>query len=119
MRSILKIILLGLIVVGASPARADLLESKGRITFLRVHDVGTGFGPPSDFLDVEVVIQLDSQPGKSFGFQLRNDNNRPAREGMLELLRDAFANNFPVIIDYNVSPPKVNGVIIRTAVVKQ
>jgi len=120
MRRILKIVLLGwLIAVCASPARADLLESKGRITFLRVHDVGTGFGPPSDFLDVEVVIQLDSQPGKSFGFQLRNDNNRPAREGMLELLRDAFANNFPVIIDYNVAPPKVNGVIIRTAVVKQ
>jgi hypothetical protein len=120
MRTILKIVLLGwLIAVGTSHARADLLESKGRITFLRVHDVGTGFGPPSDFLDVEVVIQLDSQPGKSFGFQLRNDNNRPAREGMLELLRDAFANNFPVIIDYNVSPPKVNGVIIRTAVVKQ
>jgi hypothetical protein len=120
MRTILKIVLLGwLIAVGTSHAGADLLESKGRITFLRVHDVGTGFGPPSDFLDVEVVIQLDSQPGKSFGFQLRNDNNRPAREGMLELLRDAFANNFPVIIDYNVSPPKVNGVIIRTAVVKQ
>jgi hypothetical protein len=101
------------------PARADLLESKGRITFLRVHDVGTGFGPPSDFLDVEVVIQLDSQPGKSFGFQLRNDNNRPARNGMLDLLRDAFANNFPVLIDYTVTPPKVNGVILRVAVVKQ
>src|SRR5271169_6754798 len=84
----------------APPARADLVENKGRITFLRVHDVGTGFGPPTDFLDVEVVIQLDSQPGKSFGFQLRNDNNRPARDGMLDLLRDAFANNFPVLIDY-------------------
>ena len=108
-----------LAVAVSPPARADLLESKGRITFLRVHDVGTGFGPPTDFLDVEVVIQLDSQPGKSFGFQLRNDNNRPARDGMLDLLRDAFANNFPVLIDYNVTPPKVNGVIIRVAVVKQ
>lgn len=113
-------ILIGwLAIVSTTPARADLLESKGRITFLRVHDVGTGFGPPTDFLDVEVVIQLDTQPGKSFGFQLRNDNNRPAREGMLGLLRDAFANNFPVLIDYYVTPPKVNGVIIRVAVVKQ
>lgn len=120
MRRLLAVLVAaGLALISASPARADLLESKGRITFLRVHDVGTGFGPPTDFLDVEVVVQIDSQPGKSFGFQLRNDNNRPARQGMLDLLRDAFAGNFPVLIDYNVTPPKVNGVIIRVAVVKQ
>ena len=111
--SVLAILITWMAAVSPPSARAALLESKGRITFLRVHDVGTGFGPPSDFLDVEVVVQLDSQPGKSFGFQLRNDNNRPARQGMLDLLRDAFANNFPVLIDYNVTPPKVNGVIIR------
>ena len=119
-RRVITGLLIGWLAIVSTPlARAGLLESKGKITFLRVHDVGTGFGPPSDFLDVEVVVQLDTQPGKSFGFQLRNDNNRPARQGMLELLRDAFANNFPVLIDYNVTPPKVNGVIIRVAVVKQ
>jgi hypothetical protein len=100
-------------------ASADLIESKGHITFLRVNDVGTGFGPPTDYIDVEVVIQLDSLPGKSFVFQLRNDNNLPARQGMLDLLRDAFTNNYPVLIDYNITPPKNNGVIIRVAVVKQ
>lgn len=115
-----KAVLICALAMAATPlAHAGLIESKGRITFLRVHDVGTGFGPPSDFLDVEVVVQLDTQSGKSFGFQLRNDNNRPARQGMLDLLRDAFANNSPVLIDYNVTPPKVNGVIIRVAVVKQ
>ena len=119
-RLMIMAILVGwLAIVSTPPAHAGLLESKGKITFLRVHDVGTGFGPPTDFLDVEVVVQLDTQPGKSFGFQLRNDNNRPARQGMLDLLRDAFANNLPVLIDYNVTPPKVNGVIIRVAVVKQ
>lgn len=100
-------------------ASADLIESKGHITFLRVHDVGTGYGPPTDYIDVEVVIQLDSLPGKAFGFQLRNDNYLPARQGMLDLLREAFSNNFPVLIDYNITPPKNNGVIIRVAVVKQ
>ena len=95
-----------------------LLESSGKITFLRVHDVGTGFGPPSDSLDVEVVVQLDSQRGKSFGFQLRNDNNRPARSGMLDLLRDAFNHNWTVLIDYNLPDGKTNGVIIRTALTK-
>lgn len=105
-------------VLAARPASADLIESTGKITFLRVHDVGTGFGPPSDFIDVEVVIQLDSRPGQSFGFQLRVDANRAARQGMLDLLRDAFNNNWNATIDYDIEPPKKNGVIIRVALRK-
>jgi hypothetical protein len=107
-----------LALVMAMPANADLLQSSGKVTFLRVHDVGTGFGPPSDFIDVEVVVQLNTQPGKSFGFQLRNDANRPAREGMLGLLRDAFNTNATAVIDYNIAPGKKNGVIIRVALTK-
>lgn len=119
-RSFLIASLTALLALGFShTASADLVESKGHITFLRVHDLGTGYGPPTDYIDVEVVIQLDSLPGQAFGFQLRNDNFRPARQGMLDLLRDAFSNNFPVLIDYNITPPKQNGVIIRVAVVKQ
>ena len=95
-----------------------LLESSGRLTFLRVHDVGTGFGPPNDFIDVEVVIKLDTKPNNAFGFQLRNDNSRPARAGMLDLLRDAFNHNWVVLIDYNLDAGKTNGVIIRTALTK-
>ena len=107
-----------LAVLSAGPAGADLVQSTGKITFLRVHDVGTGFGPPSDAIDVEVVIQLDSRPGQSFGFQLRGDANRAARQGMLDLLRDAFNNNWNVTIDYDIFPPKQNGVIIRVALSK-
>lgn len=107
-----------LALVMAMPASADLLQSSGTVTFLRVHDVGSGFGPPSDFIDVEVVVQLNTQPGKSFGFQLRNDANRPAREGMLNLLRDAFNTNATAVIDYNIAPGKNNGVIIRVALTK-
>jgi hypothetical protein len=80
--------------------------------------VGTGFGPPSDFIDVEVVIQIDTRPGESFGFQLRTDDNRAARQGMLDLLRDAFSNNGTVVIDYDIEPPKKNGVIMRVALTK-
>jgi len=96
----------------------DLLEAQGRITFLRVHDLGTGFGPPNDFLDVEAVILLDSQPGKGFGFQLRNDRNRPAREGMLQLLRDAFSRNEPVTIDFLRRTGRNNGTIFRVALIR-
>jgi hypothetical protein len=95
-----------------------LHESWGKLTFLRVHDVGTGFGPPNDFIDVEVVCKLDTKPTFAFGFQLRNDNQRPARAGMLDLLRDAFNHNWQVVLDYNIDEGKTNGVIIRTALTK-
>jgi len=106
------------LTVLASRASAQV-NATGKVTLLRVHDVGTGYGPPSDFIDVEVVVWLDSQPGKAFGFQLRNDGNLPARQGMLDLLRDALANNWTVSIDYLVPPGHANNfVIIRTWVTK-
>jgi hypothetical protein len=95
-----------------------LLNANGKISFLRVHDVGTGYGPPNDFIDVEVVTQLNTQAGKSFGFQLRNDGNRAAREGMLGLLRDAYNNNWTVSVDYNINAGKNNGIIIRVMLTK-
>jgi hypothetical protein len=95
-----------------------LLQSKGKLTFLRVHDVGTRFGPNTDQIDVEVVMKLDSQPDRAMGFQLRNDNKRPARQGMLDLLRDAFNHNWTVSVDYNLDTGKKNGVAIRVALTK-
>ncbi len=95
-----------------------LFQASGIITLLRVHDVGTGFGPGSDFLDGEVVIRLDSHPGKAFGFQLRNDDDRPAREGMLSVLRDAFNHDWIVTIDFWLVPGKTNGRIIRVWITK-
>lgn len=101
-----------------STHRFSLLNTQGKITLLRVHDVGTKYGPATDQIDVETVIQLDTEPGKAFGFQLRDDTKRVAREGMLSLLRDAFQNNWTVHIDYNIDPGKKNGVIIRTWITK-
>ncbi|PRY44993.1 M64 family metallopeptidase [Umezawaea tangerina] len=89
-------------------------ETTGRLSFLRVHDRGTGFGPPSDFLDVEVVVRLDTEPGRAFGFQLRDDGNEGARKGMLDTLRTAFARNHPVRLDYRRTGID-NGVLIRVA----
>jgi hypothetical protein len=91
-----------------------LATAQGRITFLRVHDPGTGWGPPSDSLDVEVVVALDTLPGRGLGFQLRADSEEAARHGMLDLLRDAFARNRPVAIDYLKTGLR-NGLIVRVA----
>ena len=100
-----------LVVYGLAP---PLLQVSGKITFLRVNDVGTGFGPPTDYLDTEIEVQLDSQPGKSFGFQLRADNEEYARNGMLGILRSAFRSNSTVVIDYYRTGTN-NGRMIRVA----
>ena len=91
-----------------------LANAQGRVTFLRVHDPGTGFGPPTDFLDVEVVINLDSLPGRGFGFQLRADGKESTAHGMLDLLRDAYNRNSRVSIDY-IRTGLRNGRILRVA----
>ena len=85
---------------------------RGKLTLLRVHNVGTGYGPPNDYLDVEVVVWLDTEPNRAFGFQLRNDNSRPVRQGMLDLLRDAFDYNWTVDID------ECDGVVFRVWLTK-
>jgi hypothetical protein len=91
-----------------------LAEAQGRIAFLRVHDAGTGFGPPSDFIDVEVVIALDTLPGRGFGFQLRADDKEFEARGMLDILRNAYRRNTRVIIDY-IRTGLRNGRIVRVA----
>jgi len=64
---------------------------------------------------VEVVIGIKRAKG-GFGFTLRNDNNRFAHQGMLDLLRDVFNSDAVVEVEYNVDPGefgKVNGKILR------
>ena len=82
-----------------------LLQATGKLSLLRVHDVGTKFGPPSDQIDVEVVFRIQNDD-RSFGFQLRADGNRVARHGMLDLLRDAFNNNWTVTTDFDIDTGK-------------
>ena len=117
-RSICAIVVATGIIAFSVPAKADRLQRTGKVNFLRVHDVGTGWGPPSDKIDVEVVIRLNTAPSEAYGFQLRDDKNRVARKAMLDLLRDAFISDFKVRIDYDIDPGKKNGVIIRVALEK-
>ena len=90
----------------------------GTLSLLRVHEVGSGYGPPTDFIDVEVVAQFVGDTADAYGFQLRNDSNEPVRQGMLDLLRDAFDHNWIVHIDYNTPAGKHNGIIVRTWLTK-
>jgi hypothetical protein len=97
---------------------SNLLEKTGKIVFLRAHDLGTGYGPPNDALDVEAVFILNAIGDGAYGFQLRNDNNLPARQAMFSLLRDAFVNNLPVTADYLIDTGKNNGIAIRIALTR-
>ena len=97
---------------------ADILNAQGKLTFLRAHDVGTGWGPPTDFLDVEAVFILDSTPSNAYGFQMRADANEPVREAMFSLLRDAFVHDLTVSADYSIDPGKHNGTAFRIALIK-
>ena len=99
-------------LLAAKGFSASLLSATGKVTFLRVNDLGTGFGSPVDFLDAEVIVQLDTQPGKSFGFQLRADGSEADHHGMLEVLRAAFRTNRTVSLDY-LRNGATNGKIIR------
>lgn len=88
-----------------------LSSASGRVTMLRAHDVGTGYGPHWDRIDVEAVFRLDTKPGRAFGFQLRDDANGADHKEMLDLIRTAFKRNAPVTIDY--MPGWSNGLVLR------
>jgi len=99
---------------------SELVQSSGKITFLRAHDVGSGWGAVPDFIDVEVVVKLSTQPNRAMGFQLRNDANRLAHQGMLDLLRDAFNHNWTATIEYSIDEDagRRNGITLRTWLTK-
>ncbi|MFC2077819.1 hypothetical protein ACFLTM_03330 [Candidatus Bipolaricaulota bacterium] len=108
------IALCALLVVGLAfaAAAADLYNGTGRLTMLRVHDVGTGYGSPSNFLDAEVVFRVDTSD-KAFGFQLRNDTNSLVHQAMFSLLLQAYINNLTVYFDYWQEAGKTTCEVIR------
>jgi hypothetical protein len=64
---------------------------------------------------VEVVTGIKGTPG-AFGFTLRNDVNRVAHQGMLDLLRDVHKSDTVVEVEYTLAPEevgKINGTILR------
>lgn len=97
--------------VNTAPPLGSILAIEGMITFLRVHDVGTGFGPPGDRIDGEAIVKLDSDPDKAFGFPLRADRGEEANVGMFKVLRESFRKDRPVRIEYEVTGIRNNQII--------
>lgn len=123
-KKISKLIVVISILFLSSNVFAQIKQVSGKIDFIRIHEVGGKYGPPNDQIDAEVVIKFKTVPGKAFGFQLRNDMNKLVRNGMLNILRDAFNNNYTVTINYtaragnDVRPAGKNGLISRVWITK-
>ncbi len=98
--------------------RAGVQTAQGRITWLRVHDLGSGYGPKSDFLDAECVFGLDTQPRRAFGFALKPGGGLAAHEGMLALAQNALTHDLDVSIDYQQVVNHFNAIVFRLAVVR-
>lgn len=83
----------------------------GTITMLRVHEAGSGFGPPTDPLEGELVVRIAGRSGFSFGLFLREVAREAAHRGSLDLLRDAFNNDERIRVEYAVTGPTTGRVI--------
>ena len=98
---------------------ADLFRINGvKVTFLRVHELGSGFGPSHDFIEVEVVFKVDRERDMAFGFKLRDNAAGPANQAMLDVLRDAFNYNHTINVVYEAQRGKKHGTLLRIELVK-
>src|SRR5262245_30643803 len=96
--------------------RMPRLQVSGTVSLLRVNAGDSTFGPPDDQIDAEVIAQLKEQPSNAFGCTLRDDDQRPSHQGILDLLRDAFEHDWRVTLDYDIEDGKKNGVIVNVRV---
>lgn len=79
----------------------SLLATTGAVEWIRVNQVGTGYGPPTDFIDGEVIFKFKNR-NKRFGFQMRNNENLAVAQGALSLLQESMRKaKWKVEIDYN------------------
>ncbi|NBB93716.1 MAG: hypothetical protein GVY32_11165 [Gammaproteobacteria bacterium] len=90
-----------------------VLIKRGKLDHLRVNHTGSGFGPPDDSIDAEIIVHMEGHDGY-YGVQLRDDGERLTHRAMLDLLRDAFNNGWRVQCDVSFSDEQSNGIIIRT-----
>jgi hypothetical protein len=95
-------------VIVPDPVVGDILAVEGIPTFLRVHEIGSGFGPTTARIEGELVVELDSLPGRYFGLSLRPSVTGPISTGVGEAvaeemwttLRGAFERRGRLHVEY-------------------
>lgn len=81
-------------------AQCQLFQTTGLVEWIRVNNVGTGYGPPSDFIDGEVIFKLTNENDR-YGFKLRDNPNALVAQGGLSLLEEAMRNDWRINVDFD------------------
>lgn len=90
----------------------EVRNTTGKITFLRVNEQGTKYGPGNDELDAEVIVKLANDQ-QVYGLPLKLNDKLPAAQAMFQMLQDAFNNNTLITIEYRWNPGQNNHILFR------
>ncbi len=98
----------------AGPGQGTWTSSSGKISLLRVTFTGDNWGSGDDILRTEVIVMLEGDNKRAFGFDLHTgDKELPNHLGMLSVLRDAYVHDLPIDLTYWLEEGKNNGYIGR------
>ena len=116
MKTLKPLVLSAALAFGAVPfANADTpptlagphghgVDVSGKITLFRTQTQGLEIGRGDNYLDAEVLVTLDTQPGKVFGLRYHEDSS--AARAIVETLRAAYMENRPVTLQHQMAPGK-------------
>lgn len=85
------------------------IQVTGKITMLRLQEKGAEVMAGGDKVEAEVIVQLDTSP--KMVFTMQNHDPDPARQQMIETLRQAYLADKPVTIEHKLNPGKPSGQI--------
>lgn len=80
------------------------IQVSGKITMLRLQEKGAEIMAGGDKVEAEVIVQLDSQP--KMVFTMQNHDADPARQQIIETLRQAYLSDKPVTIEHKLNAGK-------------
>jgi hypothetical protein len=75
-------------------------KTSGKLSYLRIHDVDSGYGGNVSNTQDEVIIKLDNAEEKFYSFPLEKNQNAYVNKGMLNRLQAAFIENELITIEY-------------------
>ncbi len=87
-------------VADAMSEGAGLLSTTGQLSRIRVNEINGNFGGCPNCITAEVLFQFTNS-SRWFGLRLLNDANLAPHQAAVDLLRDAFNNDWTVQVDYS------------------
>jgi len=79
---------------------AGLFFTSGQLSRIRVNEINDSFGGCPNCITAEVLFKFTNS-NRWFGLRLLNDANLVPHQAAVDLLRDAFNNDWTVQVDYS------------------